>query len=483
MDRNILRENYLWIVQIDEDELKKYDCNPSQWGDMNCVTPADMHKLLDAGYDFEVSNSDMEGIWNTFIIKSPTGCVEVGAMTSRDGKPDVTFGRSWDTKSQIPAHVAENAIYEHLMPVINKNVFVTFPHNRTVTETSSVNRDPNKFVIYMWYSPTSGSIGSPSSIFGISGGHARDVSQFGIWDEGYPIMDGHVEVGAIDDNNLYIYHDVGHYRGADANKLFTRYMQEAAKVLKNGCTFDEDAMRKIYASYCMKRVEEERSTIASRILSMKQTAESHQRELIAALRDVQVMEVRQRSIENISSEEEERFSEEFDKLKDIHLVEKVMIRSPSLMVETGMIKVKDTRTDVVHDIGKFHININMDNSTLKIKNKSWTVDGSEGRGMNAPHVFGDGLPCLGNMSAVIPELVGRYDFSAAVMVIIQYLESVNLDDAAGVCLHYWPISKEEAEKHGIEGSQKHGFINVCSEDDFYTTYTQIQLDEIWSNLE
>ena len=60
--------------------------------------------------------------------------------------------------------------------------------------------------------------------------------------------------------------------------------------------------------------------------------------------------------------------------------------------------------------------------------------------MHAPHVFHNGRPCLGNMTEVIPELVANYEFAALAMVAIQFIESVNVNDSAGMHINKWPVA-------------------------------------------
>lgn len=102
---------------------------------------------------------------------------------------------------------------------------------------------------------------------------------------------------------------------------------------------------------------------------------------------------------------------------------------------------------IVYNIGKFEIKLgfNYDGArSININNLKWKVRGYQER-MNAPHVFSDGKPCLGNAEAVVKDLYanGRYDL--VLNFILDYLESVNVDDSAGAHINKWPVVGKEKD--------------------------------------
>ena len=67
--------------------------------------------------------------------------------------------------------------------------------------------------------------------------------------------------------------------------------------------------------------------------------------------------------------------------------------------------------------------------------------------MNHPHVFQTGRPCLGDIEATFLDLTAKLEIAVMVNLAISYLESVNVNDSAGIGISRWPtIGKEDLPK-------------------------------------
>jgi hypothetical protein len=130
-------------------------------------------------------------------------------------------------------------------------------------------------------------------------------------------------------------------------------------------------------------------------------------------------------------------------------VKSIFLKDDYLYVYTNTFYVMDPRDKVFHDIGYFVIYINIgrvdfdSRQAIRIKNLKHKIVGMGGGRMDAPHVFNNGLPCYGNTITAISQHYKEMDLYLLVMDIIMFLESVNVDDAAGAFINRFPIKKEE----------------------------------------
>jgi hypothetical protein len=146
------------------------------------------------------------------------------------------------------------------------------------------------------------------------------------------------------------------------------------------------------------------------------------------------------------SGEREKYGQEFDRLLAVPKVLDVQGGSGVIKVFTDTLYCIDPRTNQRHEIGKFRIEIftNCANGGVRWYNLSHKVQGYWGQSQ-APHINNEGGACYGNTAEIWPELIGNYEFAAAAMVAIQFVESVNIDDPAGKYIDQWPLAAEEVQ--------------------------------------
>jgi hypothetical protein len=133
--------------------------------------------------------------------------------------------------------------------------------------------------------------------------------------------------------------------------------------------------------------------------------------------------------------ETEKFNREFDSLIKIPGIEKVRVSKEKVFLFTEHIYITLEAEGIkkILDIGKFKIEINLHvqkderrPSCVKIFNL--TRKGSGGNyNIQHPHVDSEGYPCLGNITEMVPELLGNYEISALVQLLLQFLKSADLE--------------------------------------------------------
>lgn len=148
----------------------------------------------------------------------------------------------------------------------------------------------------------------------------------------------------------------------------------------------------------------------------------------------------------------------FEETLNIPKVSNIIVEDDYIEVLTENIYAKDDRSGKWHDIGKFVIRINTCSDTYSsansviIINTKHLVDGLNER-MNAPHVFPNGNMCHGNLISGMVEAYKNRDVFQLVYQLILFLQSVNVDDAAGRHIDKWPEVSEEVAM-GIVGEEE-----------------------------
>lgn len=134
---------------------------------------------------------------------------------------------------------------------------------------------------------------------------------------------------------------------------------------------------------------------------------------------------------------EAKYADEFDRLAELPHVVRVAMDGNKICVFTDRMFVEHGGNR--YDIGDFRLEVYTDGSNggVCMFNLTRTIDGYE-TGMQGPHVMRSGKPCLGNLKEAIPQYIGEGEYSIVVMLCVQYLQSVNVSDAAGKHINNWP---------------------------------------------
>lgn len=465
-----LSADCLYVVpqtQISAETLREYGITPSPWTHDDGTTGfalshEEVRTLMEAGY-----HCTTDGNGARFAGVCPLVC-----RKSLAGELHTTLHGSWN--GSLKPDLVLDSVEEILYPVIKKPIRVSVPHG----DRMYPNTDAGHFHIWIWSSPLAGGgMGrGPERLFGHP--YLRENGSIQEWDEGIPICDSEGnEAAAMDDNNLFIYYDLVHHGSDDELSILSAIFRTVVEIMVEGHKSPEtDKVREQYVRYCSKRVQREKDTIGNDLKNSENQVTQLQRQLVDAIRRVEILRARAQALKSINADDRAKFVEEFDDLIKLHHIESVNIRGRTLRAYTDMIQVTDPRTDIKHDVGRMCISINMESGSVSMKNLSWQIHGMN-EGMQAPHVFPNGAPCLGTLQNILPELTGKYEFPSALMVIVQYLESVNIDDPAGFHVHKWPVSKEEAEKHKIAPGVHHDSI-MEAHDEVYATLTPKHVHEI-----
>lgn len=117
-------------------------------------------------------------------------------------------------------------------------------------------------------------------------------------------------------------------------------------------------------------------------------------------------------------------------------------RGANVVVYTRNLLAFDDRTGAYHDIGRMKMTINMVDGAIAFRNQDRQI-----RGHHAPHVFGDGRPCMGNFAEMVADMVAEGNWLGLIQGAILFIETANTQDSAGQYVHTWPFC-EHPEEYG-----------------------------------
>lgn len=128
-----------------------------------------------------------------------------------------------------------------------------------------------------------------------------------------------------------------------------------------------------------------------------------------------------------------------EKIKDVHY------KDDKFTIFTNHLNIHASNGKI-YSGGEYTITINLLNSDVKFDSNNrrpsyWTKCDPH------PHVNGkNGVACLGNISSTVAELCSQTQLYALVMILIDYLESANVSDAAGQNVINWREIKSVKKK-------------------------------------
>lgn len=364
----------------------------------------------------------------------------------------------------------KKATEDILLPVLARKIIV---HNTGDARANSPNNDGDG-VFHIWlYSAASGSANRsnrlPDKLFGFyTNNRDYDWNCFKPAEIGVEIIESEslFAVAELLDNNLYIHIPLGYREMTGGVDIYRRILE--LTIVELNRTPAEKAERdqaikeirreralKSYVAICQKRQEVATRNQKQELESLTQHVLELQRSLIEKIRREAELKHSLRSLQDRQTATSAEFEAEFNRLFNIEGVESVTAQENKLVVNTHHIYIttqKDKYSpEITFDIGKFRIEIyfNGENGGLLFFNTTRKGKGREnGYNVHHPHVNGNGAPCLGNITGMIAQLIAEYQFAAITALAIQFLETVNLEDAAGKEIFmYWPV----AEKSKPEG--------------------------------
>lgn len=175
--------------------------------------------------------------------------------------------------------------------------------------------------------------------------------------------------------------------------------------------------------------------------------QAHQEEYYRAIQDYQKAKD---DLNKISVDEETYLGKVLNNIlaiKSVMGVEDISVSGDIITVRTSMMFCLDPRVNIVRRIGVFDILIDKNTSKISFRNNTLLVKGYNSDWCHAPHIFGNGSACLGDLQNLVPSLLTSDDYVSVVAMCIDFLQSAAVFDSAGKYVHRWPkATDKEAEQ-------------------------------------
>lgn len=212
----------------------------------------------------------------------------------------------------------------------------------------------------------------------------------------------------------------------DSQEVFEFILQYAASCLnpegyarKTWREWQYAIERRRYLELCRARLAHEQESLTGTIAQADQRLNQARATFMAEYATMQALQRRQLALAEGDKAVIDRYLEvyarEYDMLVNSPSLQKFQLSPSSLSFTTIPLEIK--HQDTVYEVGCFTVSIGLANGDISIKGKH-------------PHVQ-DGRPCLGNIASEVAMLTVQRKYGVLVMLLIRYLESVDVNDQWG----------------------------------------------------
>jgi len=211
------------------------------------------------------------------------------------------------------------------------------------------------------------------------------------------------------------------------------------------------ATSEAYVAECLKRQRAETEQLRASIAENEKAVATLQKNLVNLIRTIKIDSQRLLGASGLGEEYLAKFQKEFEALWSMPGIENIAITDGIVSIYTEHIYITPEGCPDTFDIGKFRMEIRTDGAEHGLKFFNLTRQG-KGVGISAynvihPHVHETGVPCLGNIKEVIPQLIAGYEFSVIAQLGLEFLKTVNLEDQAGQRIFdCWPIVEKQTKE-------------------------------------
>lgn len=348
-------------------------------------------------------------------------------------------------------------ILEVLQKVYNKTVYINYSNG----ECAGLNRSSDAIFVNMWSALPDTDMVFPEKDTAFENKFCTDGifvpnEEFITFGEDLPLIQ-------YKDNNFYFLYDVCEF-GTDEELALMSILIEGILIKLEGskeaidakiaeCERIENAKRTKAFINRMSERERENKEIRRRDLEEKKRKMAEARQTVRNLvTQIIVDEKMLSSNTDAFAELEITLNKELEIMANNKMIKKVEIDEQGLIIaHTEMIYSnvlgKDNKVRR-YRFGEYQLKIDVSNGEVKFinannKDKRHSCWGDK---CHHPHVNEQGNACLGSASTLIMDCVDRYQWGVLADVLINYLQSVNIDDSAGKYYIRWDEVDNDGKK-------------------------------------
>lgn len=343
----------------------------------------------------------------------------------------------------------EQALQE-FADVTGMDVVVSNPHKNL----SAVEADTTKLYLRFWSLPLDAAAYEVdyNLVFGetLHSGQCNGLKPSGT---GQQIHDGSTVVAELHGTTLFVLMDLPHsLGGASAMKAILeqvmalgpfnltpaevasqRAEMEALRYEKNREAFVQES-----AGRLGKVLQETEKAVADKTAKAAKL-------LAEYIRTQREAEGQERKLRQIQAENRlvlDGFGNEYDALVACDKVKRVEVAPGMVKVFTEIIYCLDDRSNKLHELGEFRIDIPTaaNGEGIKMWNLTRKVSSNQ-----APHVFAEGKPCMGTAATGFTQSLASQQYVMTAMLAINFLAHANTSDSAGKNISNWPLAPDHMQ--------------------------------------
>ncbi|OGF33010.1 hypothetical protein A2223_02130 [Candidatus Falkowbacteria bacterium RIFOXYA2_FULL_35_8] len=346
----------------------------------------------------------------------------------------------------------------HLVPFLPDDIHILNFSYDQVKVKNEHKAKAKEFSVHLYACPEeqiADQVYCPKTLLGIAGTDT-DYKAFTLEGENFAVIDDDTKfiVAELIGNDLYIglpilrfHHGQGYSTSISlCEKIFQQisvFLRMTPEELK---LYHEEKLKRNrdrYISITLKRLDTERQEHLDKINKNAEKIQSMEKELIELRRSQAKSSRELQMLDNENDTFRAKLAEEFDAIIKFSKIVDIKITSDGnyLVCTTKTIYARHPQTKKYHQIGAFKIIMSthgrIDAKIVTFINLTKTIVGYNGDNFYAPHVSATGHPCLGTIEGTLPQLIASYDFSAAIILCIGFLEQVNIHDNWGRHIDKW----------------------------------------------
>jgi hypothetical protein len=343
-----------------------------------------------------------------------------------------------------------------LLSSLERNILVDISHGHT----QKASTDAKKFHVWVWAGPkrTHHQVTVPHTMWGAKVACTGCCERVNYPDDGdgyVPIRTEEDDVVAVmNDKNLYILFDAVHYNTNSSETILRKIFEQTCLIFEAGMKLPEkspEERKKIseahcaaYVKLCMERVNGDYRELKRKVASLVDGLNKNRAEMMTMVADLDRTQRTLVGFSEATTKHADRFAAEWNALLRVPKVLGATCTGSGLNVMIDTIYVQHSKEKTWHKLGQFQVTIPTD-GRITFRNLSGRKNVHRGEDderwkLHAPHVFGDGHACFGNVENTVRELLAKHEYAALVQVLIMFLSHANIVDAAGQYLAKWPVA-------------------------------------------
>lgn len=241
-------------------------------------------------------------------------------------------------------------------------------------------------------------------------------------------------------------------RNTDLYKFLLQYVNNfyslSEKEFKEKVKKDKEVFilkqKETFANFCLLGIKGAIRRTQTKLQDLNRDRNEFSKQLLRKVKEIIESEFKISSLEEKPKKQKEKYIHQFDEIIKLVQVKKIVTENNRIKIILERLYLTNPETKKLHDLGDIVIIIKPDevdvNSAIRFKNTSLNIANRA-----APHIYPEGWACFGSAEVAVHEALGKQDYTNLILVLISFLESLNMSDPFGKDIIKWPLVKEKKD--------------------------------------